>query len=212
MKTKSKNNIVNSLIGSFGINRDEIQKKDIITSSKEEAHYYFWQFGGQALIRRIITEDDRELYRITKYDDVIRFDNNLPIRTQIVQRENMEAYKLYEYVKNHKSARHSFIPISVQIDCVYYAHRINDARIREVNPKEFGGYRLEDAKNKKFTKTDDYIGMPNFKKQNFDGTASCTALQLMRLCKYCGKCTRAWDIKKDGKRDGRAFWARGARQ
>ena len=90
------------------------------------------------MIRRIITEDDRVLYRITKYADVIRFDNNLPIRTQIVQRANMEAYKLYEYVKNHKSARHSYIPISVQTDCVYYAHRIKDARIKEVNPKEFG--------------------------------------------------------------------------
>ena len=64
----------------------------------------------------------------------------------------MEAYKLYEYVKNHKSARHSYIPISVQTDCFYYAHRIKDARIRELNPKEFGGYRLEDAKNKKFAK------------------------------------------------------------
>ena len=63
---KVKKNIVNSLIGSFGINRDEIQKKDIITTSKEEAHYYFPQFGGQDLICRIITEDDRELYRITR--------------------------------------------------------------------------------------------------------------------------------------------------
>ena len=59
--------------------------------------------------------------------------------------------------------------ISVHTDCVYYAHRIKDARIKELNSKKSGGYRIEKVKqDKKFTISNDYIGMPKFKKQNLE--------------------------------------------
>jgi hypothetical protein len=84
LKTKSKN-IINSLIGSFGIQRDDIQNRDILMTLREKSYYYFWQFEGKALIREISTPNERHLHRIIGFEDVIRFDNNLPIRTQIVQ-------------------------------------------------------------------------------------------------------------------------------
>ncbi len=144
-----KKNIINSLIGSFGINKKEVSKGDILTTSKEEAHYYFWQFGGLATITNYTLENTEKdmnfkLYRTTGFQEVHRFTTNLPIRMQIVQRANIEAYKLYKYIKNYKStSRHSYIPIAIKTDCVYYARRERDAKIKEINPTEFGGFRTE---------------------------------------------------------------------
>lgn len=134
-----KKHIINSLIGSFGIRRKQVQKCDVLTTSTEESYYYFWKFNG-ALIRTINTPNGNQIYRVTGFEDVVRFTNNLPIRMQIVQRGNLEAYKLYEHVKK------TYIPIALQTDCVYYVHRKKDGKLKEVNPDKLGGYRKQKGK------------------------------------------------------------------
>jgi hypothetical protein len=162
---KIKKNLINSLIGSFGIKKKEIQKQDILTTSQDEAYYYFWKFNGQALIRKIYTPEDKLIYRVTAFEDVIRMSNNLPIRMQIVHRANISAYKLWEHVKNSKAGRHTYIPIAIKTDCVYYAHRKKDGKLKEVNPDQFGGYRIENNVPDKFHRI-----VPEIRNQSFNKT------------------------------------------
>jgi AAA domain len=127
--------IVNMLIGGFGIVKTRKESKTIITVSPYEANYYRTKLGDEATIRMI----DNDIYKVQGYNEVIQMSSDAPIRLQIVNRGNWEAYKMMLYVKKSGA-----IIMGVKTDCVLYAYDPKRSKkVTNAKTAEIGGYRDE---------------------------------------------------------------------
>ena len=140
--------IICALIGMFGTQKNEKQFKDLITISKQEAHYYFYKYtekGMNVSLRDFYLEDGTTVYRLTVFKPMINFTTNYFIRKQIVERANVSMYQVRKLLENSKLYR----PLKIKTDCIYYAMREKDAKYPVPKNPQIGDLRNEKVKDMK---------------------------------------------------------------
>ena len=137
---KFKKNIINTLIGVFGITKSKKMGVPAITADEYEANYLYNKFNGQATIARLRTPGNKILYKVQPFLQLTQMTSDLQIRLQVVDRANMAAYKLLVRVQRFEA-----IPYYFKVDCVAYAVNPRDGPIPTVEPSKakFGDYRAE---------------------------------------------------------------------
>ena len=134
-KTTYAKHLCNSLIGSFNIKKIKENSKTFIVDNWLEACYYTLLYPDHSRISTI-TLGKKELYRIHTYEEFDKIENNFPIRTAIVQRANLETYKMYRKVISLK-----LIPLQVKTDCIYYAYNPKKGKFKTVKNPKHGEWR-----------------------------------------------------------------------
>jgi len=136
--------IINILIGSFGITKTSKINDIVITNSLHEAFYYTYKLGECSKINEIIPN----IFKICSYNEVIPISSNIPINIQIVNRGNMEVFKLMKIVE-----KSGFIPLRINVDEVIYGFNKKKGKFKTNKNPKIGEYR----QGKKTIKYLDYI-------------------------------------------------------
>lgn len=124
--------LINTLIGSFGICKEKSMMCPIITQSIIEACYYVHKFDGNAHVSPITDK----FYKVQQFKKNIIISSDIPIRLQIVNRANLQTYKLLTYVEKCNK-----IPYYIKTDCIHYAYTDNPIEIPKTD--KIGEYRYE---------------------------------------------------------------------
>ncbi len=136
--------IINTIIGSFGITKNIKETKTIITNSVYEANYYYNILKSKnTTIRKLlelplIENKQKDIYKIQGYKELINTSSDIPIRIQIVNRGNLETYKMLKYVEASKK-----IPVLIKVDCIAYIHNTKKSLVKVEKNPEIGDYREE---------------------------------------------------------------------
>jgi hypothetical protein len=150
-KTGQGKELTNCLIGGFNIMKNNVRSNPIIVDNWEEASYYFHlsSESSQTRIQTFKTDKvSREFYLIDSCKEVQRVSNNRLVYTSIVQRANLDTYKL---LRNVESC--GLRIMQVKTDCVFYTY--NPKKGKALKPKskkeaQHGDYRKEDKIPEKF--------------------------------------------------------------
>ena len=137
-KTKHGKSLTNLLIGSFNITKNKYATANFIVDNWLEAGYYYHLSGPHTTISSIKL-DNKELYRIQGFEERDKLSNNKLIYVSIVQRANLETYKLLKYIESIPNAT----PVKIKGDFVFYAYNPKKGKIKIPKSTVFGAYREE---------------------------------------------------------------------
>lgn len=144
IEDKLKKNMINTLIGTFGITKSKKMGPPAITSSLYDAQYYHNIFNGQATVTKLPTRNT--LYKVQPFEILNQLATDMPIRLTVVDRANMKAFKLLQYVRRFEHV----IPYAFKTDCILYATQHGPIPTIEPSKAKFGDYRAEKVEFKEY--------------------------------------------------------------